>query len=431
MGDISRKSALLVGNGFSINFDSDFANIYDRLIEGHKYLLENVVHDYISDSYKIWGENNYNKILQTLKGFNQDSFDRMFNDAILFAGFIVNNAKVKEKIKNHKAFSSTSFGFTILTVIESIYKTGKNNGYKSVNIENWTVLVWVHYILFELREEEYYKLYLSGNVFIELLWSSDIINLESTKNDPNSFVTINSMFNGFIIYYKDLMAATIFNSGKSIDMEKLGKLNNLNLSKIKEFTDRFDILMTLNYDHILENVTDRKVEHLHGKFEINKEVFVNFQKQSFNNEISTINYSSIQIGDYLFYKTILSTISNLGVAKDKRNKKLIMPTNAIPTLISEKSLNHIVIFGMNAENDFHILRGIMLGFSESNTLSSKVTYCYFTEEERHSFEETWYRVITFGKEYSEYSRGIELEFVNSKEIINDHFLVKEIVKGKF
>ena len=36
-----QPTAFLCGNGFSINFDSDFANIYDRLYETHKLLIRN------------------------------------------------------------------------------------------------------------------------------------------------------------------------------------------------------------------------------------------------------------------------------------------------------------------------------------------------------------------------------------------------------
>ncbi len=34
------KSAFLCGNGFSMNFDSNFSNIFDRLYDAHKELLE-------------------------------------------------------------------------------------------------------------------------------------------------------------------------------------------------------------------------------------------------------------------------------------------------------------------------------------------------------------------------------------------------------
>ncbi len=37
--------AFLRGNGFSINFDSDFANIYDRLYEAHKLLIQSGKYD--------------------------------------------------------------------------------------------------------------------------------------------------------------------------------------------------------------------------------------------------------------------------------------------------------------------------------------------------------------------------------------------------
>ncbi len=54
-----QPTAFLCGNGFSINFDSDFANIYDRLYEAHKLLIQ-------SGKYDVKANNSFKKVLRII-----------------------------------------------------------------------------------------------------------------------------------------------------------------------------------------------------------------------------------------------------------------------------------------------------------------------------------------------------------------------------
>ncbi|HDF3128780.1 TPA: hypothetical protein PC487_003497, partial [Clostridioides difficile] len=44
------NSVFLCGNGFSINFDNDFRNIFNRLYESHKILIHNSKYEINSDN---------------------------------------------------------------------------------------------------------------------------------------------------------------------------------------------------------------------------------------------------------------------------------------------------------------------------------------------------------------------------------------------
>ncbi|WP_242143226.1 MULTISPECIES: hypothetical protein [unclassified Bacillus cereus group] len=68
------KSMFLCGNGFSMNFDSDFENIYDRLYDGHKELL-------VNSEYKVNAgdrafskkfKDNYKNVLRYLKYISKE-----------------------------------------------------------------------------------------------------------------------------------------------------------------------------------------------------------------------------------------------------------------------------------------------------------------------------------------------------------------------
>ena len=90
------KSMFLCGNGFSMNFDSDFGNIFDRLYDGHKELL-------INSEYKVNAKNkafnkkcngNYRSVLKHLKYIRKEELHKLFEDAYIFARSINDNNKL-------------------------------------------------------------------------------------------------------------------------------------------------------------------------------------------------------------------------------------------------------------------------------------------------------------------------------------------------
>lgn len=63
----------------------------------------------------------------------------------------------------------------------------------------------------------------------------------------------------------------------------------------------------------------------------------------------------------------------------------------------------------------------MATFYFSKIINPKIIYCYFTEEQKLDFDETFYKVITFNDELSNYAKAIEVMYINTKEILSFHF----------
>lgn len=422
METATNNSALIVGNGFSINFDSDFINIYDRLIDGHKFIIRNANLAFnldIKSTFKKRIQDNFKAVLQYARFFDEKSFENLFTDAIKFAEFIITNETVLKAFTSHKDFSELTFGHSHSTVITSIYRIGRERGYKFVNIENWTTLVWAYYILEDLKLESVQTFIKEDNSFIKIIKMSQVN--KTVILGREQFVLESFICSGFNLYYKFLMASTIFNKGKALIPESLSNFKNINLESLKKYTSQFDILMTLNYDHLLEKVTNRDVIYLHGKFKENEEFYVYHQSHKVSYNGGFINLTDIKLGDFLFVKAMAPIFYNFNAKKFKSNKQVIEPLKEIPRVTKIHNINHFVMFGMNVENDYHILRAIMLGFAEEKIINPQVTYCYFNEDEKESFRVTWNKVITFGNEYNAYVRNIKINYIDSKEIIKNTF----------
>ncbi len=51
-----------------------------------------------------------------------------------------------------------------------------------------------------------------------------------------------------------LFSAAILSNGKTLDVKKLDNIKKINLPILIHFLSNFELIMTLNYDHILENL---------------------------------------------------------------------------------------------------------------------------------------------------------------------------------
>ncbi|MGM0901917.1 MAG: hypothetical protein ACQEXB_12600 [Bacillota bacterium] len=89
------KSAFLCGNGFSMNFDTDFGRIYDKLLSSHKNVIYN-------SSYEIKANKNFTRkcmenfqsVKKFLRNISEDYLYGIFNDALIFAESIRENKKL-------------------------------------------------------------------------------------------------------------------------------------------------------------------------------------------------------------------------------------------------------------------------------------------------------------------------------------------------
>ena len=107
--------------------------------------------------------------------------------------------------------------------------------------------------------------------------------------------------------------------------------------------------------------------------------------------------------------------------KNPRNKKIVNITRTVGKYIQEKQTNVIVIFGMNINNDQHIIRDVMLGLEEIAEKNPKIIYCYYNELDKIDFEKQYVSAITFSEEVNQKVRKIEVEYIKTEEVLDKYF----------
>lgn len=208
-------------------------------------------------------------------------------------------------------------------------------------------------------------------------------------------------------------SANILLNGDSVNVQNLKKWASFDIDSINEFLSYFDSLMTTNYDMILENVSHRSIGHLHGYYAKNR-MTVWSQSLSVNYGLTKYDLSTIIIGDYFISKSIYNIIVN--VAKSQiQNIKTQIYDEIIKENTENKKSNTVVIFGLNVDNDYHIIRSIQLNLA--NLDHPQIVYCYYSDEDRKSFENIYNLCITYSEDLSEAVRNIKLVYVDSKEIV--------------
>ena len=403
----------LCGNGFSINFDKDFANIYDRLEEPNEQIQKNSIYKVTQGKLLTKAfEENYNKVYQFVKEYKQGNFEKLFYDGIFFAKTIIENKKLLENLDEEDYNPKLVFDYSKTDIIKSIANC---NNYKNVNIEFWTILIYVYFAIKKMKKEINYK-FNKKNTFISLIECGDVFRV--SKNNLQNDVDFLTLSNGFTIYYKMLFSTAILSKGKALDVKKLDNIKKINLPILTNFLSNFKLIMTLNYDSILENLLKKDIIHLHGSFIKNKCEYVYLQSLGINIEDTYISFSDILLGDY-FYKTQTAILYDL--FQNNLNKNIPHLSKVIDEKFSINNIDTVFIFGLNIENDEHILRTIMLELYKINSKNKKVIYSYFTEEDKEIFEKQYYKCITFRNDISEEVKNIPLLGIKTQEILDKIF----------
>lgn len=405
----------LCGNGFSINFDKDFSNIYDRLFEAHKSLMRNGKYEANGGSLGKIFKDNYNNVCKYVNAFKQKNLDEFFESGVIFAEDIIKNKDLMNELQNSKYIHKLTFGTSELDIVRSIAEVGRSRGYKAVNIEYWSLLIYMYFTIRRLRDLYVFP---SNNLFITLIKIGSINQGRLVPGEEDIYQYI--MSNGLNTYYRMLFATAIWNNGKAVDFEELQDIEKLNVPKIRGFLNQFKVLITLNYDHIIENIVGYPIQHIHGEFIEGKKEFVYFQSLGWKSDKERyVSYSDILIGDYYINKTFAAQVSYMN--KNPRNKKIVNITRTVGKYIQEKQTNVIVIFGMNINNDQHIIRDVMLGLEEIAEKNPKIIYCYYNELDKIDFEKQYVSAITFSEEVNQKVRKIEVEYIKTEEVLDKYF----------
>ena len=106
-----QPAAFLCGNGFSINFDSDFANIYDRLYEAHKLLIQSGKYDVNANNLfnKVF-KDNYKSVCKYVYTYKQKDMEKIFVSGVCFAESIIKDGGLIEKLNSNGYIHKLVFG---------------------------------------------------------------------------------------------------------------------------------------------------------------------------------------------------------------------------------------------------------------------------------------------------------------------------------
>lgn len=416
------NKALIVGNGFSINFDRSFSNIYGALDRGKNALLRSGQFNIslgAKPQTKKALKKNYQSVLQFVRKMDQKQLEKIFEDALKFAGFISNTPNILEQLLKSKHIYKLKTAPNMIEIAESIWKVGSEKGISYVNIENWPVLFWIYNLID--KTPEFKEFTQSSNLFVTLMKLGEMVKMFDTNKE--SSVMARTRFNGFAIFYRLLMLSIVFNEGKSVNIENLDNSERIDKKNLRKWLLNFKLLFSLNYDLILEKISQRSVIHLHGQFSTVKEGDLFYYSYALQKEDTVYYTNNILLGDYTSTKVLDNLMHQLVMKKQAFAQPIEDPLGILQKNLKLEEINEIIFFGVHPENDYHILSGIFYHFYSNQIVNPKIKYCFYREEEKEEFKTTWNHVIhnVYSSASIEYAKSILIEYCDSKEIVKESF----------
>lgn len=415
-----KNTGLIIGNGFSMNFDKQFGDIYSCLKEA-SYLMGKVGEFKISPAAKpmtkVVIKENYLAVMKYIRVLNQEQIEEIFKDAVEFASFIIENPLILSFLNENKHLHRLTVGPDMLQITREISEVGKSKGFQYINIENWPILIWLYYLIEEHEEFKNYQK--KSNKFVSVLIIGGKKTL-SSFNSPNQ-VMEKSKFNGFATYYRLLMLTIIFGKGKAVSLKQLENIEGMSQDSLINWLQSFQEIFSLNYDRIVESLADIPVTHLHGKFQKSFQGYTFFQSFSLNYEGKQYFTSNIILGSYITNKVLDGLIQTVAMKNHPLTYIPTDPSKILGDKIKNSKLDHFVFFGLNPENDYHILSGIYFNCLQENISHVLLTFCYYDEKEVEAFTKIWHHVISSIYKGKKSFIPVTLNFVNSKEIVSTYF----------
>ena len=417
--------ALICGNGFSINFDKCFNNIYSRLYTVHKLLIKYSEYEVFSNKeFSTKLGRNYNNIKMNTKNISKKKFYKIFTDGVLFANSIIENKSLIKELTENGYIRQLIFDKSELHLVIDISRIAKEEDISKVNIENWPILIYFYYAIKNINtlsysfpdNNEFIRMIRVGNIDKTNLFKERNIEIDSQQGLAYS----NTIFNGFFIYYKMLFSIAIFAEGKAINLNLLEGINNLDIDKIRKFLKGYKHIFSLNYDHIIENILDDKIDHLHGEYIIDEKEYFYHQRFGMIYNKKYISFSNMIIGDYFIAKTEMPLLMKFSSNKGK-NGTAYMWTDIIESKMETKQIDTIVLFGVNIENDEILIRELIYAFEKNNISNPSIIYCYFNENEKINFNKKYSELNNFSKDLTEYGKGISILHIDTKELLKEYF----------
>lgn len=418
----SSNSMLLCGNGLSINFEPQLSlsALGTRLYDTHNKIL--LFGDYSvvkGSAYAPIFKPNFQSTCRYLKKSinNAHDFSLLFEDGIAFASTLL-NGKITDWLSENNFVNKLEIGIGPLDLIKQLIKQAQANGVFGVNYEYWSLLIYF-VLAVQSAPKDIYQLDIN-NRFVESVSQGSQHTLGLSQKLGVSYYS-KTLENGMYTYLRLLLSSNVLFAENGIDVTALSKWNDYDHGKLKEFFSLFTYLTTTNYDAIIEQISGRYVDHLHGKFMKEKHTAL-YQSLGVYHNIRRIDLTSILVGDYFTSKSFYAITANMA-SKNPINAQFASCNQILEDrLVNDKS-NLIVVFGLNVDNDFHILRDIQINLGKSNSKSANIVFCYYNAEDKESFISTYNRCITYSSELNEYVRkNISIHTLSSRTILENYFI---------
>ena len=424
----SNRSAFICGNGFSINFDNKFSasSLSSSLYSTHCHLKSFQHYDVVANNnYKEMMLTNYKCAKKVINKINTErDFVAFFYDAVKFAHIIIDDITVLNWLEKNNYNSKMTFGLQQLDLVKEIVFQADNYGVLNVNYEYWTILIY-YVLALKNAPDDVFVIY-EKNKFLKAVLVGNTVSLNNLNNTTSNNMTIfnDVTTNGMHIYLRLLFASNILLCGNSVNVDRLENWNSYSIDVIKQFLSNFEYLMTTNYDLLLEKITQRDVYHLHGNYTKDKKRVL---YESLGVTYNGVRYdlSTIIVGDYFLAKSFYQIAAKFA-SKNKVNSQIQIYADMIKEAICDGKSNVVVIFGLGVDNDYHILRDIQVQLEAGNTSNPHIIYCYYSEQDKDKFIDSYQKCITYSEQLSEYVKNeISVSVINSKDIINMLFVRRD------
>ncbi|WP_366924644.1 hypothetical protein MFMK1_001636 [Metallumcola ferriviriculae] len=417
-------SSILCGNGFSINFDNRLSmnNLGKSLYRAHCTWKAHSNYKIISNAaFKDGLKTNYNgakKIINRIK--SEEDLESFFKYAITLACQIVDDGNVVKWLNDNGFNSNLVFGVSQIDILKEIISQSKTKSVLCVNYEYWSLVVYFVLALSNAPDDVYTLD--KTNFFVEAVLTGR--QYSSTKQQSNlsgASMISETVINGVTIYLRFLFAINILIDGSGVNITGFSNWGRLNITKINELFSKFDHLLTTNYDLLIENITNRTVRHLHGEYSKNENV-VFYQSMSVLLGMNKFDLSTIILGDYFGGKTFFITTAQ-GCAGKFPNSSVQFYSKILEDIIRKQKPKTIVLFGLCADNDYHIIRDLQVYMGLEKTQNAEIVFCYYDEYAKNGFLDVYEKCITYSSELSDFVRNnIKLSLIDSKERLGKYFI---------
>lgn len=416
------NSAIICGNGLSINFDDRLSiqNLGKTLYHAHCTWKEHSSYKVTSNAiFRNGLKANYDSARKIINKIScEDDLRIFFQSALDLATQIVNSTDVLKWLDENRFVSKLVFGISQIDILREILSQAKDKDIFCVNYEYWSIMVYFVLVLdnapasvFELDK---------SNIFIKAVIVGSQYEIADNKKDLNAATFISkTVINGVAIYLRFLFAINILIDGIGVNVTEMTRWNELNISNINKFFSLFNYLLTTNYDLLIEKITDRAVKHLHGKYSKIENVVL-YQSLSVLLGMNKLDLSTIIVGDYFGGKTFLLTTAQECAGKAP-NSVIQYSSTIIKDVIRIKKANTVVLFGLCADNDFHILRDLQVYMGEEIN-NAHIVFCYYDKSAKQGFADAYEKCISYSNELNNcVENNICVSLMDSKKILNEFF----------